>query len=298
MVFCTGADSKIKDSLFATVGEKAVANSDIVNEIKTILIINNQPYREDLKKELQSSAVNATIKRLVKKIEISKYQGLTYNAADLDNEINRIAGNLNINVDTLKVRFENEGVSFSTIVDNFRIELLWNSLIFNLYEDKLNVNIDEINEQINLYKDKVNIHEYLISEIVIKPVPSSELKTVIKKIKNKITLDGFEKTALELSISETASRNGDLGWISEDTIAEKFKSKIINTNVGKVSEPIILPEGILFFKVRDKRKVESSLTLEEKKDELVYEEKIKILQLYSLSHYDKLRKTISVKFKQ
>ena len=73
---------------------------------------------------------------------------------------------------------------------------------------------------------------------------------------------------------------------------------LINTPIGDISEPIFLSEGILFFKVRDKRKVESSLTLEEKKDELVYEEKIKILQLYSLSHYDKLRKTISVKFKQ
>ncbi len=296
MVFCTGADSKIKDSLFATVGEKAVANSDIVNEIKTILIINNQPYREDLKKELQSSAVNATIKRLVKKIEISKYQGLTYNAADLDNEINRIAGNLNINVDTLKVRFENEGVSFSTIVDNFRIELLWNSLIFNLYEDKLNVNIDEINEQINLYKDKVNIHEYLISEIVIKPVPSSELKTVIKKIKNKITLDGFEKTALELSISETASRNGDLGWISEDTIAEKFKSKIINTNVGKVSEPIILPEGILFFKVRDKKSVKKNIDINEIKNKLIFNEKNKILNMYSLTHFEKIKRNVVINY--
>ncbi len=296
MVFCTGANSKIKDSLFATVGEKAVANSDIVNEIKTILIINNQPYREDLKKELQSSAVNATIKRLVKKIEISKYQGLTYNAADLDNEINRIAGNLNINVDTLKVRFENEGVSFSTIVDNFRIELLWNSLIFNLYEDKLNVNIDEINEQINLYKDKVNIHEYLISEIVIKPVPSSELKTVIKKIKNKITLDGFEKTALELSISETASRNGDLGWISEDTIAEKFKSKIINTNVGKVSEPIILPEGILFFKVRDKKSVKKNIDINEIKNKLIFNEKNKILNMYSLTHFEKIKRNVVINY--
>ena len=38
-LFClTNGNAVIKDSLFATVGNKAITHSDIVNEIKTILI--------------------------------------------------------------------------------------------------------------------------------------------------------------------------------------------------------------------------------------------------------------------
>ena len=43
---------EIKDSLFATVGDKAITSSDIVNEIKIILIISNQPYTEEKREKL------------------------------------------------------------------------------------------------------------------------------------------------------------------------------------------------------------------------------------------------------
>jgi len=50
----------------------------------------------------------------------------------------------------------------------------------------------------------------------------------------------------------------------------------------------------LFFKVRDKKTFEEFINLEDAKNQLVAAEKMKILNMYSLSHYDKLRRTISI----
>ena len=91
-------------------------------------------------------------------------------------------------------------------------------------------------------------------------------------------------------------RGGDLGWINENIISKKIKSSIINTTIGEISEPIILQEGILLFQVRSKRNIENELTLEQTKNQLVQAEKIKILNMYSLTHYDKLRRSVTVKF--
>ena len=60
---------------------------------------------------------------------------------------------------------------------------------------------------------------------------------------------------MNLSISESAIKGGDLGWLNENVISKKFRSKIVNTPVGNISEPILLPEGIFIFKVRDKKKI-------------------------------------------
>ena len=68
------------------------------------------------------------------------------------------------------------------------------------------------------------------------------------------------------------------------------------TQIGEISEAIILPEGILIFKLRDKRKVEHEVNLEEVKNEIIMKEKSKILNMHSLSHYDKLRRTVTIKF--
>ena len=107
---------------------------------------------------------------------------------------------------------------------------------------------------------------------------------------------GFGNIAKKLSISESSKNNGDLGWLNENIISKRIKSAIINTPVGEISRPIILSEGVLIFKIRDKRKAENNISLDEMKDQLINSEKLKILQMYSLSHYDKLRRSTSIKF--
>jgi len=297
LFFClVESNAAIKDSLFATVGNKAITRSDIVNEIKTILILSGQNFSQDSAQQIESSAIQSTIKRNIKQIEIEKYNYLKFNQADLNNELNLLASNINMNLDTLKNIFIANGINFSDINNQIRTELLWNSLIFNLYKDRLSININEIDEQLKLIQNKKEMEEYLISEIIIKPVSKDKLQSKIKEIKNKISIEGFEKVAINLSISETGLKGGNLGWISENVISETFRSRIINTPVGNISEPIILPQGILFFKLRDKRKLEKFVNLEDAKNQLVNAEKTKILKMHSLSHYENLKRSIPIQY--
>ena len=141
-------------------------------------------------------------------------------------------------------------------------------------------------------------HEYLISEILIRSVEENLIENEIENLKNNINLEGFENTARALSISESALNGGDLGWVNENSIAKEIKSIISNTPVGSLSKPVLLPEGILIFKIRNKRIVDENISLEERKDQLVKSEKNKILNMHSLSHYDRLRRSISIKFMQ
>ena len=102
------------------------------------------------------------------------------------------------------------------------------------------------------------------------------------------------KVATKLSISKTGEKGGDLGWLNENVILEKYLSEIVKTQVGKISEPIIVPDGILIFKIRDKRNIKRNL--EEEKNKLVNAEKTKILKMHASSHYDKLKRSVSIKF--
>ena len=290
----SNSNAVIKDSIFATIGDKAIAKSDIINEIKIILILNETSYSEKIKKQLDNSAIASIIKRTIKKIEIEKYPNLTFNESDLRGQINQLAANLNMNPDMLKETFETNGINFLDIVDQIKTDLLWNSLIFSIYKDRLSINSEEIDEQLKMIDKKEETFEYLISEIIIKQVNKDNLNLAIEEIINEINTKGFEKVAIEKSISETAIKGGDLGWLNEKSISKQFKNNIANTLVGKISKPILLPQGILFFKVRDKRKVAKYVNLEDAKNQLVRAEKNKILNMYSLSHYDNLRRTISI----
>ena len=289
-------ETVIEDGLYATVGNKAITKSDIINEMKVILILNNKSYSVDEDKKLREMALRSIIKRNIRQIEIEGNNFLQFNQQDLKKELLRLANNINVDVDTLKNICASNELDFSIIENQIKTELLWNSLIFQLYKNRISINLDEIDEQLKLIKNKKEIEEYLISEIVIKTVEKDKLESAIKELKNKIKIEGFESAAISLSISDSATRSGDLGWINENLISKKLKSVITNTPVGNISEPILLPNGILVFKVRNKRKVERNIDLEEVKNELVNSEKTRILNMHSSSHYNNLRRSISIKF--
>ena len=286
----------IKDALYASIGNKAITKLDIVNEMKIILILTNQSFSENTKDHIQAAATQSIIKRIIKTIEIEKYKSLSFNPTDLQNELEKWAQNINMDLDTFKNTFVVNKINFSDISSRVKTELLWNSLIFELYKNRLIVNEDEINDQLKTIQNKKEVKEYLISEIIIKPTAENKLETAVKEIKNKIKTEGFEKVAMNQSISETAFKGGDLGWVNENAIAKKFKSQIINTAIGSISQPIILPQGILFFKIRNKRKMKKNINFDNLKKQLVNAEKTKILNMYSLSHYDILNKSITIKY--
>ena len=296
LISLSNVNAEIKDGLFIVVGNKAITKSDIVNEIKLILLLNNLSYSESKRDQLQKMAIKSYVERTIKEIEIDKNSFLTFDKNDVTNELDRIAQRINMDVDTLRNVATSNGINFKIITKQIETSLLWNSLIYYMYKDRVSINLNEIDEQLKLNGVKKNYKEYLISEIIIKSVPKEELELKIEEIKKIISIEGFENTAMSLSISESAVNGGDLGWLNENAISQKFRSTILNTKVGEVSKPILLPEGILFYKVKNKREVEKETDINELKNRLVMAEKSKILNMYALSHYDNLRRSVAIKF--
>lgn len=296
LLFIFESNSAIKDSLFATVGQRAITQSDIVNEIKLILILNGQEFTAEQRNQLQSAAVKSTIKRNIKAIELEKFTNLGYDEKELEQRLNSIAANINMDVATLKNTLITNNIDFSAVVDQIKIELKWNTLIFELYKDRLSINIEEINEQLKQIDKEKKINEYLISEIIFKPKNTEKIESVINEIRDKIDKHGFETVAMDISVSESAIRGGNLGWVNERAISKEFKDKITKTPVGSVSEPIFLSEGILLFQIRDKRSTKAFENLEDAKKKIVNAEKSKMLNIHSLSHYDKVKRSVLIKY--
>ena len=147
-IFIEKVNSEINDSLFMTVGDKAITQSDLVNEIKLILILTNQTYSAEKREQLHKIAVESTIKRTVKLIELERHNYFNFNEEDFSNELNRLASNIYVDLETLKNICASNELDFSIIEEQVKIELYWNSLIFELYKTELSINLDKIDEEL------------------------------------------------------------------------------------------------------------------------------------------------------
>ena len=148
LIYIEKGNAQIKDSIYMTVGNIPVTQSDIINEIKIILILNNESYSSEKRDQLQKVAVQSILTRNIKQIELNKNNYFDLSQQDFQNELLRLARNINLDLDTLKNVCESNDIDFSLIEDHVKVELFWNSLIFQLYKNRISINPAEIEEKL------------------------------------------------------------------------------------------------------------------------------------------------------
>ena len=104
---------------------------------------------------------------------------------------------------TGKKYFLSKGIELNDVKKKLNIEATWNELIFDKYNDKIDINEKKLKEKIknNNFKNKNEKELILISEIIFSVINKSEIETIHKKILKSISDIGFDNTANIFSIS-------------------------------------------------------------------------------------------------
>ena len=85
--------AEIKDGIFMTIGDRPITKSDLVDEIKIILILNNESYDNERRDILHELAVKSTIKRTIKNIELERNNYYKLSDKDFNIELTNLASN-------------------------------------------------------------------------------------------------------------------------------------------------------------------------------------------------------------
>ena len=242
--------SSINNKIIVKVENKTITSFELKNKINTLLISSNREINQANVNKIKRSALNSLINLKIKEIELSKY-----NFEIEENLINNYLKNITTdNLDEFKKKIIESGLSLELFKDEIRTELKWQRLIFSIYQKKVNIDDSMIEEELQLiYNNQSNITEFKISEIEILLNESDNKEKMILDIKNQIEKIGFEQTAQQISISQSAINKGDLGWISSKMLSKKMLRVIKPLKVGEYSEAIIGTNSILFLKLSDKR---------------------------------------------
>ena len=72
-------------------------------------------------------------------------------------------------------------------------------------------------------------------------------------------------------------------------MAEIVIKKIKDLNVGEITAPILIPEGIMIIKLNNKRKIKNEIDKDQLKRNIILNERDKILKTYSKMYLNKLK---------
>ena len=148
----TELKSEITNVIVAKVGNSVITSVDIENEIITNLLVSGQEITQENINNSKNYELKNLINKTIKKNEITRYEVEDYSKKDLQNYTRDVAKKFATNTQGLKDIFKKNNVNFDSFVEKHEIELLWNTLIYKLYNSQININIIEVNNEISKKK--------------------------------------------------------------------------------------------------------------------------------------------------
>ena len=291
--------ASIQNKILVNIGNQIITSYELKNRVKTILILNNKELNQENVNRTKNDALNYLINFKLKKGETIKYK-ITANPNAISNHLKKIASNYNTDQNGLKTIFKNNDLSYELFLDGVKTEFAWQQLIFNFYQDKVQLNEKEIDEELNeIIKKQKQTEEYNLAEIEIILENNIDKEKKIEEVKNQINEIGFKNAAIKFSTSLSALEGGSLGWINSKALSNIILNTVKEMNPGDVSEPIFQSETATFIKLLDKRKISfSDINLKEMKSQIIFQKKNELLNLFSNSYLSKIKNTTLIKYNE
>ncbi len=281
-----------ENKILFKVDNHIITSIDIFEEIEYLKMMNKNLKNLE-KQKLFEISKNSIIKEKIKIIELSKYfEKIEVDEKYLELFIQNLIKQLNLKDENeLKSYVKKNNISYDTIKQKLQVELLWNQLIFNKHSKDVKVDKEKIKNEIKVDTFQ---EEFLISEILFTLEKNEKLESKYNKIKEEIAKNDFNNAALLYSLSTSSKNGGYVGWIKLSTLNKKIKKEVINTNIGKITNPIVIPGGFLIIKVEDKRKNRIEINLEEEIENIAKEIANKQLNQFSNVYFNKVKNEVSI----
>ncbi len=292
-------NSSINNKIIIKVGNEIITSYELENEIKTILFLSKKQINQENINKVKKKAISGLINKKLKKEEIEKY-GIKLDQSKVRSYLNNLSIKLNMSNEDFIKAMDKVDVNYDLYKESIKIDLSWQSLIYELNKSNLSINEKQIIQELNqIIKNRSNLEEYELAEIVIDKIEEFQnQKKILIEINDYINQFDFEEAAFKYSISTSASEGGKIGWVSFQTLSDKLKDILVKLSIGEVSKPINNVDQIILIKLLNKRKIKKNLDFEAEniKKSLINKRKNELLNLYSNNHLSKKRNNTIIKF--
>ena len=282
----------IETKIIYNIENEIITNIDIKNEFKYLIALNNSLKELD-KGRILNISKESIIREKIKKIEILKnFKVIELNEDYYELLLKNIYLRLNLrSIYEFEAYLKDYDLKIDDIKMKITIDTLWNELIMRKYSSKVTINKDEIKKEI-LKNSKIQLKEYQLSEIIFEVTSKEEIAIKYNEVIKSINEIGFENSAATYSFSESAKIGGDIGWIAENSLNKNIKKNINGLQIGEITKPIILPNGVLILKLINTKNLETTIDIENELKKAINYERNRQLNQYSKIYYNKIKKNL------
>ena len=284
--------NSLENKILFKVNNEIITTLDISNELKYLKTYNKE-LKNIKKKQAFDIAKKSLIREKIKEIELNKVvREIKIEDQILNNILLTYFKDFKINsITDFENYFISQNINPDLIKKKITIEVLWNKLIFNKFNQSVKIDRQAIIKDL---KKNNKQKEFFLSEILFDINENEKFNEKFNLIKNKINQTNFYEAALTFSISDNANKGGKLGWIKESALNKKIRNVLQDIKIGDYSKPLTIPGGFLILKVEDIRKVDINFELDTEVKKIITEKTNEQLNQFSNIFFNKVQKDVVI----
>ena len=289
--------ASLENKIILKVNNKIITTFDVVQEEKYLKVLNPQLNKLNRNK-IKNLATDSIVKEKIKEIELVKYYEIEKVLDDVN--LKEIIKNLYQTIgfkekEEFKNYLNTQNLKYSSVKKKLAIEMLWNNLIYEKFNNRVIINENEIRNDLDQEIKKIKFsRDVFLSEILIKNSKDLELEVVYSEILKSIENVGSAATANIFSISDTAKIGGKIGWVKETSLSKKILKNLVSLKKGEISKPIKINENFLILGIDDikinKQKIDKNKILSNRISYIKNQQ----LERYSLAYFSKVKQSTKI----
>ena len=284
--------SAIENKILFKVNNEIITSMDVLTELKYLEII-NKDFKKASKKQGFEIAKRSLIREKIKEIELKRiFKEIKVEDKFLNDLLIDYFKSINIRtISDFEKYFILLDINPNLIKKKISLEVMWNQLIFNKFKQSVKIDRELIKKELSSSSKQ---KEFLLSEILFNINENEKIDKKIDLLEKEIKDKGFSQVALTYSISDTASKGGQLGWVKETIMSSKIKKIVKKIKIGNYSKPIVVPGGFLILSIEDIREVENDFDLNTEINKIIKEKTNDQLNQFSNIYFKKIKKDVAI----
>ena len=210
---------------------------------------------------LAEEAREGLIEDRLKQQEMARF-GLQIPPEALQAELEAFAGRANLSLPEFEAVLAGQGIAPETLRAYVETGALWRDFVRSRFSREVTVTDADVTRAINAASNAPTQIEVLLSEIIIVVTPQNEARAreVAGRIAQIRSFDEFSNAASQASALPSRENGGRIDWVPANNYPPQIAQLLLDLEIGEVTEPIDIPNGIAFFQKRGQREARRPVT--------------------------------------
>ncbi len=235
-----------------TVNDKAITGYELDQRLKLLTLFRTPG---DLNEIAREQLIDDRLKQ-----QTLEGVGASISQEQLASELETFAARANMSYEQFEIILTQNGVAPETLAEFVEVGVLWRDYIRRRFAARATISEAEVDRAISAIGNDAQGIQVLLSEIIIPAPPQRAAQAMARaqQISRLTSTGAFSAQAREVSALRSRTNGGRLGWLPISNYPPQIRGLILALDVGEVTAPIPITNGVALFQMRGIREVATS----------------------------------------